>query len=64
MELEAAERDDFVSKANKVLDDLNFGEKISCGDVDEVKEFMNDLSVEDSRCVVDFLIDEEVIAFD
>ena len=64
MSLDEADRNDFISRANELFEDQNVGTRIGCGDVDDVKDFFNDLGNEDVGSVMDFLITEEVISFE
>ena len=64
MSLEDSDRSGFIDRANNLLDDHDVGNHLLEEDPDNIKDLFTDLQTDDVETVMNFLIDEEVIAFE
>ena len=64
MQLAERERKDFLTKANDLLEDIDVGAVLGCGDAEMVKKRLEFLEIRDLKEVMQFLVEEEAISFD
>ena len=64
MALETSDREEFLAKADNLFEDFQVGEALSDGEPDALKEVFSDMEGDDLKTFMEFLVEEEVIAFD
>ena len=57
MEIEEEKRNSFESDANKLHEDKDVGTTICSGEVEQVQELFGDLTVEELKVVMTYLVD-------